>query len=74
MTPPNTEQKPESPNEQYRRLLKEGKKKSVPEKEVQPSTPEERIKEALKAMGHYFELPEKEVRFYVRQLELSGKL
>jgi hypothetical protein len=28
----------------------------------------------LKMMGHFFELDEKKVKFYIRQLELSGKL
>jgi hypothetical protein len=31
-------------------------------------------KEALKAMAAYFELDEKSVRFWIRQMELSGKI
>jgi hypothetical protein len=30
--------------------------------------------EALKAMGHYFELDEKSVKFWIRQQELSKKI
>lgn len=37
-------------------------------------TPSRSTKEALVDMGHYFELDQKEVKFYIRQLELSGKL
>jgi len=43
-------------------------------KPVKVLSPEERVKEALKAMGHYFELDKKQVKFYIRQVELSGKL
>lgn len=32
------------------------------------------IRHHLRSMGHYFDLPEKSVQFYIRQLELSGKI
>lgn len=68
-----------TPNETYKRLLNQNKKKLDPAVKKKPDpvrvfSTEERIKSALKSMGHYFELDEKEVKFYIRQLELNGKL
>lgn len=31
-------------------------------------------KEALRAMGHYFELDEKSVKFFIKQITLNGKI
>jgi len=41
---------------------------------LSPRTPDEdRIHHALKSMAAYFELPEKSVKFFIRQYELSQK-
>lgn len=32
------------------------------------------VQDHLRAMGHYFDLPEKSVKFYIAQFELSKKL
>jgi hypothetical protein len=32
------------------------------------------VKEQLRAMGHFFEIDPKKVSYYIRQLELSGKI
>lgn len=35
---------------------------------------ESRIRHHLRSMAHYFDIPEKEAKYYIRQLELSGKI
>jgi hypothetical protein len=32
------------------------------------------VKEQLRFMGHFFEIDPKKVSYYIRQLELSGKI
>lgn len=32
------------------------------------------VQEQLRAMGKHFEIPDKSINFYIRQMELAGKL
>lgn len=41
--------------------------------DIEPEDGESVIRHHLRAMGHYFDLDEKSVKFYIRQLELSKK-
>jgi len=45
-------------------------------KEEQPAPKPEKLstQEALRAMGAYFELDSKSVNFWIRQMELNGKI
>jgi hypothetical protein len=51
--------------EEYQKLS--DKKSNKPKPEVS-------VKEQLRAMGHFFEIDPKKVGYYIRQLELSGKI
>lgn len=55
-------------SEEYRNMNKKGK--------AEPSGNSRKLttQEALKAMGHYFELNEKSVEFWIKQMQLSNKI
>lgn len=63
--------------EQYRNLKPTARPTKVRTEGIPTTTQqqeESNIRFALRTMGHYFELPEKEVNFFIRQMELSKKI
>jgi len=67
--------------EEYRQMIK-GKKtfnekvdeELTKKKKASKQTEKLSTAQALQAMAHYFDLEEKKTKFFIRQLELSGKI
>lgn len=54
--------------EEYNNLAMRGKKSAVPTKEKLTT------REALQAMSEFYEFDKKKTEFFIRQLELAGKI
>jgi hypothetical protein len=63
---------------EYREMMAKRNPLNVPEtttgRKSKPVKEKLSTKEALRAMGEYFDKPKKEIEFVIRQLELSGKI
>lgn len=61
--------------EQYSELSNKGTRKRLdPLPAATTSTPFAELKKHLRAFGEYFDVDRKSIEFYIRQLELIGKL